>query len=206
EAGERDRRTAGRIRAGAEERGHEGGGVESAAELEPLAAVPPPPDRPHGLHELAHAGIRLRPGLPEALLDVRADLRAEPENEAPTREELEVVREVGAYHRIAREGDRDRGREPHAARVLGRRRERQEGVVGALEREQPVEALLLHRAGSGARVAEVGRQQCSLDVNPTLLPLRPASREPAHPSGSSGRALDFSLRTRSRRTYRWCSL
>ena len=168
EAGERDRRTPVRIRAWAEERRHECVGIERAAELEPLATVPGAPDRPDGLDELAHAGVRFRPGLPEAFLDVRPDLRAESEDEAAARQELEVVRQVRAQHRIARERDRDRGREPHAIRVLRRRDERQEGIVGALEREESIEALRLQGVGLGAGVAKVGREQCSLDLHATL--------------------------------------
>src|SRR5436190_1247938 len=83
--------------------------------------------RPPRAHEVAHAGVRLRPGLAEALLDVGTDLRAEPEDETAARHELQVVRGIGARHRIPREGDRDAGRQPDPRRMLRGEREREEG-------------------------------------------------------------------------------
>ena len=82
----------------------------------------------------------LRPLHREPLLDVRLDLRAEPEVEAAARRELQVVRRLRERHRVAGERDHDRGRELHALGVLGREQQREERVVLALERVDAVVA------------------------------------------------------------------
>jgi hypothetical protein len=51
-----------------------------------------------------------------------------PSVKRPAREQLEVVRQVWAAHRLSREGDRDRRRQLDARRRLGCHGERQEGI------------------------------------------------------------------------------
>ena len=101
-----DPRWAVRARRRGEQRGHQRVGVEVTA-VERLAFVPAPPDRPHGLDQLAHPRRRPGPGHRVAALDVRPDLAAEPQHEPPAREHLHVVAEVGQRHRRAGEGDGD---------------------------------------------------------------------------------------------------
>ena len=71
-----------RVRAGVEERRHQRVLVELAAEVELRARVPAVPDRADREDHLAHPRRGVAPRHREALLDVRLDLRAEPEDEA----------------------------------------------------------------------------------------------------------------------------
>ena len=151
-------------RAGIEERRHQRVPVELAAEVERRALVPGRPDRPDREHELAHALDRLRPRHREPLLDVRLDLRAEPETEASVRRELQVVRGLRERHRVARERDRDRGRELHPLGVLGREQQREERIVLTFEAEDPVVSRGFDRGRGGGDRAEVGDRQCGVDL------------------------------------------
>ena len=72
----------------------------------------------------------------EPLLDLRADLRAQPEREPAFAEQLMVDRLVGEVNRVARKRDCDVGHQVEAAD--GRRqRERREDIVRSLEGEHP---------------------------------------------------------------------
>ena len=152
-----------------EHRGHQRVGVEVAAEVEWLPLVPAPPDRPHGLDQLAHPRRRPGPGHRVATLDVRPDLAAEPQHEPPTREHLHVVAEVRQRHRRAGEGDGDGGPQLDALGVLGGHGQGQEPVVARLEREQPRVAVGLGGAGLRARPGEVVHQ-VGVDLHPRSLP------------------------------------
>ena len=142
-----------RVGPGIERRDHQRVPVEVALERERLARLPRRADRVERPHDLVHAARRLRPGRAEAVHDVRAHLRAQPEQEAATGDELQVVAEVGEVHRVARERDRDRGAELHRGGVLGGDRERDERIVLGLEGEDAVVPDLLE-----PRVRRSGRR------------------------------------------------
>ncbi len=136
ERAEQHRRRAVRVRARHERRRHQRVGGVLAAEVEPGAVLPGGEDRPGGQHDLPHPRRRRRPRGAVPLLDVRLDLRAEPEPEPPARHQLQVPRGVGEVHRRARHRDRHVGHQVGLDDVR-RDRERQEHVVRPLEREQP---------------------------------------------------------------------
>src|SRR5262245_51117263 len=164
DGGQEDRRAAvGHRRA--EHRRHQRVRVELAAELEPRAALPAAPDRAEREHELAHALHGARPRLAVALLDVRADLRAEAEHEASARERLEILREIGSRHRVAREGHRDRGAERDRLGALRREHERDERVVLALEAPRAREALRLEQRGVLARARPIAAREGAVDLH-----------------------------------------
>ncbi len=124
-------------RAGDERRRHQRVPGVLAAEVEPGAVLPGAEDRLHREHDLAHPGGRRAPRGAVPVLDVRPDLRAEPQPEPAAAHPLEVVRGVREVHRRARHRDRDVG---HQVGLDPRRRgrgERQEHVVRPLEGEQP---------------------------------------------------------------------
>src|SRR3954453_12029103 len=79
------------IRAGVEHRRHQRVLVELAAKVERLAFVPGGPDRPQSEHVLTHARRGPTPWHRVAVLDVRPDLTAEPEDETALRVELQIV-------------------------------------------------------------------------------------------------------------------
>ena len=106
-----------------ERRDHQGVPVEVARERERLSRLPRRPDRVERPHDLAHPARRLRPRRAEAVHDVRSHLRAEPEQEAATGDQLQVVAEVGERHRVARR-TRSRSQCPTAPGGCARRRPR----------------------------------------------------------------------------------
>ena len=110
--------------------------VNSPAEVQRGAVLPRAEDRLHRQHDLAHPGRRRRPGRAVPLLDVRPDLRAQPEPEPAAGHQLEVVRRVapGASGCAASRSRRwSSGRSRRRRRP---RRQRQEDVVRSLEGEQ----------------------------------------------------------------------
>ena len=155
DAGQEDAGQAVRARAGTEHRRHQRVRVELAAEVELRSLVPATPRSPgcaSTISRIRAAG--LRPRHREPLLDVRLDLRSEPEVEPALRGELQVVGEARQRHWRARERDRDRGRELQSLAVLRREEQREERIVWALEREHAVVALRfeLRRAAARGRV------------------------------------------------------
>ncbi len=155
EAAHVHRRTAERVRTGIERRDHQRVSVEVALELQGPSGLPCGEDRLDRTHQLVHASGRLRPRGAVPVHDVRAHLRTEPEHETASSDELQVVGEIRQVHRRARERDRDGGAEPHARRVLGGHRERDERVVLGFEREHAVVADLLEPRVRRAHVARV---------------------------------------------------
>ena len=143
--GEEDPGRPERVRRRSEDRRHEGVGVELALEARGPALVPRGPDRPQGEHELPHPSGRVRPRRAEALLDMPPHLRAHPQHDPTLRVLLQLVGRVRQAHRVAGEGDGDACPEQHRRRVLGRQRERQEGVVRRLGSPQAVEPCRLGR-------------------------------------------------------------
>ncbi len=96
---------------------------------------------------------------------MRLDLRAEPEVEPTLRRELEVVRGAGQCHRVAGEGDRDRGGELQPLGVLAREQQWKKRVVRALEGVHTVVAEcleLLRRLRDGR---ELGHRQRRIDLH-----------------------------------------
>ena len=100
----------------------------------------------------------------EALGDVRLDLAAEAEDEAPLREGLQVPRRVGERHRRPGEGDGDRRAEFEMFGVLGAEQQRQERVVRCLGRPDAGIAGSFGFTGVGARLGEIG-SEASVDFH-----------------------------------------
>ncbi len=159
DATQEDARQAVRIRAGVEERCHQRVRVELTAELQWRALVPRRPNGADREDHLAHALGRPRPRHGEAFLDVRLDLRAEPEVEPSVRRELEVVGELRERHRRARERDRDRGRQLDALSVLGREEQRKERIVLTLEAVDAVVPGVFDGACSRGHGRQIGAGQ-----------------------------------------------
>ena len=147
-----DRRRPERVGAGVERRGHQGVPVELAAEVQPLTGLPGGEDRPQRADEFTHAGHRMVEGRPVALLDLGADLGAQPQGEPAPGEQLVVVGLVRQLNRVARERDRDVGHQVQAGHP-GSQRERREHVVRSLEGEYPGRAGRLEGLGPLDRVS-----------------------------------------------------
>ena len=155
EATDQDPRHAEGVGARVERGRHQRVGGELAAEVELLPGLPAPQHRVRGLHDLPHAGDRTCELGAVALLDVRPDLAAEPQPEAPLREQLEVVGLVREVHGAAGERDGHVGHEVEVGAAARREDQRHEDVVRALEREGAVEPHLGELAGPARHIAEV---------------------------------------------------
>jgi hypothetical protein len=131
--------------------------VELAAEREALAARPGVPDRADRPDELLHACRRPPPRHREASLDVRLDLRAEPQLEPAPGDQLEVVGEHRDVHRVAREGHRDRRLQSDPLGGPGRQRQRGEHVMLGLGRAEPGIPVLLGGRRRGLDLERGGR-------------------------------------------------
>jgi hypothetical protein len=94
-SGTPDARQAVGVGARIEDGGHQGVGVEVAAEVEPGPLLPAAPDGADRLDHLTHARRRPRPRHREAPLDVGLDLGTEAQDEASLGEQLHVVAQVG---------------------------------------------------------------------------------------------------------------
>ena len=143
--GDHDPRLPMRVRPRVEERRHQIVCVEFALEVEFPVALPGIPDGADREHEFAHPRRRLRPGHRVAPRDVRLDLRAEPEREPAARERLDVVGLQRDRHRVASEGDDDRGADADAVCALGGDGAAEEGIDLRLERPPAVVAVALRR-------------------------------------------------------------
>ena len=94
----------------------------------------------------------------EALLDLGADLGAQPKGEAALGEDLVIDGLVGQMNRVARERDRHIGHQVQPT-DRGRQRQRREHVVRPLEGEDPGGTGVAQRPGpfDGIRRAEQRR-------------------------------------------------
>ena len=99
---------------------------------EQIAVVPAGPDRAHGEDEFPHPRRRIRPGHAEALGDVRFDLRAETEDEAPFRRRVEIMSDVREHHGRTRTRHGDGGHQLDLLRVLRGDQKGEERIVGRL--------------------------------------------------------------------------
>ena len=104
------------------------------AEIQSLAGVPGGEDRPQRTDHLLHPGDRAVELGAVALLDLRADLRAQAQDESPLGQQLQIVGLMSELNRVAGECDRDVG---HHIEALDRRRQYQRGedVEGSFEGE-----------------------------------------------------------------------
>ena len=167
---EHDLRVAVRVRARVEERRHQGVRVELALEVERRVGRPGVPDRADREDELAHARRRLRPRHRVAPGDVRLDLRAEPEREAPARQRLDVVGLERDRHRVAREGDDDRRADLDRLGALG-------GDRAGEERDRSGSRTPTSRRSRRARPGPPPRRRRRPSAG--RCPRRPSSRGPA---------------------------
>ena len=124
ERAEVDRRRSERVRPGVERRRHQRVPEELAAEVEPLTVVPGGEDRPQSADHLLDPCDRAVELSPVTLLDLRANLGAEAEDETALGDLLKVVGLMGQLYRVARERNRDVG---HQVQSPERRRECQRG-------------------------------------------------------------------------------
>lgn len=156
----------------AQKRGHQVVPVKASLEAQRRPLVPAPPDGPQRGHVFSHARVRMRPSFSEAALDVTAHLRAQTENEAPLREQLQVVGLIGADHRVARKSDGDGRCEADPGGGPRGQRQRQKRIVRPLEGEGAVEAGAFQRRCVLAGAPQFGRQQRRIHRRPAV-PLHP---------------------------------
>ena len=174
-------------RAGGEERGHERDRVVLAPETHR-------PPVCHASQSARRARMYSRsrgPGavhLTENAAHVSLDLGAEPQDHPAARRRLQVPGGVRDHGGAPGKGDRDRGAEAHAARVLGGQREGQERIVTSLRRPEAVDAELLGLPGQRRHVAEVlDRDVVSSFTSASRWPPRsPAQGTPDCPGPADG--------------------
>ena len=139
------RRTVG-VRAGVEGRRHQRVPVVLAAKVQAAAGIPGLEDRAQGSDQLGHAGHRVIELRAESLLDLRADLSAQAEEESPAAQQLVIIGLVRQVDRIARKRDRHVRHQVQTAH-RGGQRQRSEHVVLTLEGGN----------AAGSRVAQLPR-------------------------------------------------
>ncbi len=143
------------VRARIEERRHQRVGVEITPKVELGAVLPAVPDRPHGGDELPHSRRRVRPRHRVPLLDVRLDLRAQPEQKTASGVGVQVACDGGHDHRVAAKSHRDTGSQLQPSGVLDGDGQGEERVVPGFcgpDRVVPVLLGLLGLAGYRAQV------------------------------------------------------
>ena len=151
---------------GREERGHQGVGVELAAELQRFAVLPRVPDGADGRDHLFRPGCGLAPFHGEPLGDVWLDLGAEAEVEAALAERLKIPAEVREQHRVSGESDRDRRAEFERFGVFGSEHQGQERVVTRLGCPDAVVAGRFLGFGVGDDLVDVGAEsETSVDLH-----------------------------------------
>ena len=143
--------------AGIEQRHHQIDVVVRPLDVERRALLPMGPDGAHGADVLAHPGPGRRPGQAVAPLDVRLDLRAQPQREAALAELAERPGAHRRHRRAAREGDRDGSADAELRRRLRGQRHQDERVVLGLLDHHAVIADLLEQAGIAADAREIER-------------------------------------------------
>lgn len=94
------------------------------------------------------------------------DLRPQPEPESPTAVDLQVIRGVGQMQGAARSCDRHIGHHVEV-RLAGSNDERQEDIVLAFEREDPVRT---HRSDRTGVIGDPFRRAFYLQLDPDVEP------------------------------------
>jgi hypothetical protein len=113
-----------RVGAGVEGRCHQRVPVVLAAKIQPGAAIAGTPDlenRAQRGDQLGHAGDRIVELGTEPLLDLRADLSAQAQDESSAAQQLMIIGLVRQVYRVARERNRDIRHETQAAHRGGQR-------------------------------------------------------------------------------------
>ena len=151
---------------GREERGHQGVGVELAAELQRFAVLPGVPDGADGRDHLFRPGCGLAPFHGESLGDVGLDLGAEAKVEATLAERLEIPAEVRKQHRVSGEGDGNRCAEFERFGVFGGEHQGQERIVARLGCPDAVVTGRFLGFGVGDDLVDVGAEsETSVDLH-----------------------------------------
>ena len=168
------------MRLGDEHRCHQRERVVLAPVVELLSRLPAVVDGTNRLDGLAHLPDRTVPAGREALLDVGADLAAQPERRTTLGQPLQVVAEVGEVHRTTRERQRHI-RIAEKVRVFGHQRQGQEDVAAGLEGEDTVDA---GRLEGSCPVRDIGQMAMDAEVDLHRFPDAPEMTITARNAGA----------------------
>ena len=138
--------------------------------VEGALALPGLPYCAHRADVVAHARCRWRPGKPVPALVVCLNLRSKPQIKASLRSLVKIPGDMRRDRRRARKGHCDRRAELDTLRDESRRRQRQEGVVGVLGRDDGIKAGSLGDLRDPLGLVKVGVRNLSYDAH-ALCPL-----------------------------------
>ena len=129
------------------------------------AGAPARPHFAHGFDCLPQLAHRLLPAHAKAQHDVRLDLRAQPQQEAPLAVALQVPRQVRQRCGRAGKGHGNGRAQRDALRVFGGQCQRQERIVAGLGRPHAVEAHRLNGARQGRHLLQLIRDQIRVEFH-----------------------------------------
>lgn len=141
----------------AEHVGHQGVAIELTFELQRLAIVPAIPDRVHRLNIFAHPGCRIAPRHAIAPLDMRLDLRSNPQRKSSARYLVEIIGRMRRQHRRPRQRDGNIGHHLDLPGPFGHQCRQHERVMLGFIGKDRVEAIgfplrrLVHRLSRRCR-------------------------------------------------------